>query len=285
MPILQIFTKTPGYPYYYFFSVICIKFKRAMVYVVCCVPVCPIRAEPSHKAEMVSQLLFGEAGILLEEVKDFIKIKCLYDCYEGWCQLSQLAVGIGYQPEASPAVLVGDWTDKVSINGATAFVSMGTPVIAPAHVDITIGPYRTSYLIASPWHLANAQPTPEAIRSRAVRFLNTSYLWGGRSVFGIDCSGFVQQVFRFFNIPLLRDAHLQAKQGEDIGFLQEGRCGDLAFFDDDEGMITHVGILLNEQEIIHASGKVRIDKIDNAGIVNTDTHQRTHKLRIIKRYF
>jgi len=92
-------------------------------------------------------------------------------------------------------------------------------------------------------------------------------------------------VYRFFNIPLLRDAYLQATQGESVGFLQEVKCGDLAFFDNAEGRITHVGILLNESEIIHASGKVRIDKIDNAGIINTDTGLRTHQLRIIKRYF
>ena len=256
-----------------------------MVYVVCCVPVSPLRREPSHESEMVSQLLFGESGSILEETKDFLKIKGLHDGYEGWCQRSQLASGQGYVPDASSSIYVSDWTDLVSINGIAAHVPMGTPVIAPAHVDITIGPYRISYLVASPWNAATASPTPEAVRARAARLLNTPYLWGGRSVFGIDCSGFAQLVFRFFNYSLKRDAHLQATQGEPIGFLQEARCGDLAFFDDDEGKITHVGILLNDQEIIHASGKVRIDKIDNAGIVNTDTHQRTHRLRIIKRYF
>jgi cell wall-associated NlpC family hydrolase len=110
-------------------------------------------------------------------------------------------------------------------------------------------------------------------------------LWGGRSVFGIDCSGFAQAVYEFLNIALLRDAKLQALHGEVVNFLQEARCGDLAFFDDETGEIIHVGILINEKEIIHASGKVRIDKIDNEGIVNTDTGERTHRLRIIKRYF
>ncbi len=256
-----------------------------MIYVVCCVPVSPLRAEPSHKSEMVSQLLFGEAAVILEEVRDFVKIKCLHDDYEGWCQRSQLARGVGYEPDGKNSIYISDWTDQVSINGTTAHVPMGAPVIVPAHVDITIGTYRISYLVSSPWNAATAVPGPEAIRARAFRFLNTPYLWGGRSVFGIDCSGFTQLVFRFFNIKLHRDAYQQATQGDPVGFLQEARCGDLAFFDNEEGRITHVGILLNEQEIIHAAGKVRVDRIDNAGIMNTDTNQRTHKLRIIKRYF
>jgi cell wall-associated NlpC family hydrolase len=115
-------------------------------------------------------------------------------------------------------------------------------------------------------------------------YLNTPYLWGGRSVFGIDCSGFAQQVYRFFNKHLPRDASQQALQGEVVGFLQEAICGDLAFFDNEEGRITHVGILLDAQTIIHSSGRVKIDKIDNQGIFTTDKGERTHNLRIIKRY-
>jgi cell wall-associated NlpC family hydrolase len=114
--------------------------------------------------------------------------------------------------------------------------------------------------------------------------LNSTYLWGGRSVFGIDCSGFTQSVFKFLNVHLLRDAQQQATQGELVAFLQQAHCGDLAFFDDGEGHIIHVGILLNAHEIIHAAGKVRIDKIDNQGIIEADTGQRTQRLRIIKRY-
>ncbi|MGF7230079.1 C40 family peptidase, partial [Arachidicoccus sp.] len=125
--------------------------------------------------------------------------------------------------------------------------------------------------------------TEENIRKTAMTYLNTSYLWGGRSAFGLDCSGFTQQVFQYFNIQLPRDAYQQAGVGGSVGFLQECRCGDLAFFDNEEGRITHVGIMLDKENIIHASGKVRIDKIDAQGIVRLDTSLHTHKLRIIKR--
>jgi cell wall-associated NlpC family hydrolase len=166
-----------------------------------------------------------------------------------------------------------------------AHVPMGTPLMDADNAQRLSSTLRIDYRLIKSWNAAIATPAPESIQARATRFLNTPYLWGGRSVFGVDCSGFTQMVFRFFNIPLLRDAYLQASQGEVIGFLQEARCGDLAFFDNAEGRITHVGILLNAHEIIHSSGQVRIDKIDNAGIVNTDSGARTHQLRIIKRYF
>jgi cell wall-associated NlpC family hydrolase len=123
----------------------------------------------------------------------------------------------------------------------------------------------------------------ESIRYIAFKFLNTAYLWGGRTVWGIDCSGYVQMVYKFFGIQLMRDAYMQSAQGDAVGFLEEVHCGDLAFFEDDERKIIHVGLLLNSNQVIHASGKVRVDIIDNQGIVNSDTGERTHQLRIIKR--
>lgn len=256
-----------------------------MQYAVCTVPVSPLRATDSHRSEMVSQLLLGECGSVLEESRDFIKLKTLYDDYEGWCQRSQLELMAEQPGDQQSQVLVGDYTDRVIINGTEAHLPMGTVVIAPAGEELQLGHYKLRYQLASPWHAGTAVVSEEAITARAMRYLNTSYLWGGRTVFGIDCSGFTQSVFRFFNYKLLRDAYLQATQGEPIGFLQEVRCGDLGFFDNEEGRITHVGIMLNPQQIIHASGKVRIDKIDNAGIIHTETGMRTHKLRMVRRYF
>jgi Cell wall-associated hydrolases (invasion-associated proteins) len=256
-----------------------------MAYAVCRVPVAPLRAEAAHESEMSSQLLLAEAGTVLEETKDFVRLQCLHDGYEGWCQRRQLAFTNTWHPDAGNLLLTAGWVNAITINGIPARVPMGVPVLSTDNAHQLQHTLRIHYGNSAVWDAAKSIPTPEAMVERASLFLNTSYIWGGRSVFGIDCSGFVQMVYRFFNIPLLRDAWMQATHGEVVGFLQEARCGDLAFFDDAEGRITHVGILLNDHEIIHASGNVRIDRIDNAGIVNTDTGQRTHQLRIIKRYF
>jgi cell wall-associated NlpC family hydrolase len=128
----------------------------------------------------------------------------------------------------------------------------------------------------------------ESLISAAKLYMNAPYQWGGRTNAGIDCSGLTQMAFKLCGKPMLRDAELQATEGETVDFLQHARCGDLAFFDNPEGKIVHVGILLNDHTIIHAtdtSGRVVIDKIDQGGIVSTTLRKRTHSLRLIKRYF
>lgn len=253
-----------------------------MMYLVCCVPVSPVRAEASHKSEMVSQVLFGEAAEVLEEVTDkWVRIRCLYDGYEGWTKLHMFTE----IPEPTARVashITADWENEIHFNGQVMHVPFGCDLRALQNGNAEWGKYSWSF---KGNHLdpQYTKPNEKNIRKLSAAFLNTAYLWGGRSVFGIDCSGFVQLVYKSIGIPLLRDASQQAGQGEAIGFLQEAICGDLAFFDNTEGRIVHVGILLNDHEIIHASGKVRIDKIDNQGIINTDTAERTHKLRIVKR--
>ncbi|MGC4102776.1 C40 family peptidase [Ferruginibacter sp.] len=247
-----------------------------MQYAVCSVPVAPIRKEPDHRTEMSSQLLFGECcEVINTTVKGWLQVTCKADGYEGWCQKGQLKL-VDEEAYNNETVLAADWVNTVEYNAAPMFVPLGSLVSLNNTTAIFKGKH---------WQPATAKRDAATIKDIAFRFLNTAYLWGGRSVFGIDCSGFAQAVYKFLNVPLLRDAHMQATQGEPVGFLQEARCGDLAFFDDAAGEIVHVGILLNDKEIIHASVKVRIDKIDSAGIINTDTGERTHQLRIIKRYF
>jgi hypothetical protein len=241
-----------------------------MNYAVCRVPVAPVRMGPDHRNEMINQLLFGECCRVIAAEKDgWIKIENKFDGYAGWCSQSQFEVVDEAYYSADNNRLAADWVNEITYNGLRMHVPLGSVV---RDMDVN-----------STWVPARAKKEAATVKEIACKFLNSSYLWGGKSVFGIDCSGFTQSVFKFLDIPLLRDAHQQAAQGELVGFLQEARCGDLAFFDNPEGQIIHVGILLSNHEIIHAAGKVRIDKIDHEGIVNAETGQRTQRLRIIKR--
>ncbi|MES2773167.1 MAG: C40 family peptidase [Bacteroidota bacterium] len=246
---------------------------------ICTVPVSPMRAEPAHQHEIVSQLLFGEAVELLETgSKGWLRVKCCYDNYEGWVTQTHLTETPG--ETLFGAAIAGNWVNTVLQNGKPMHIPFGA--MLPAEDHITTASFEWDFT-----GVKRVTPQPFSapqFLTIANTFLNTAYMWGGRSVFGIDCSGFAQQVFKHFSIAIPRDACLQVALGEGLGFLQEAKLGDLAFFDEPDGRITHVGILLNDHEIIHASGKVRIDTIDSQGIISSDTGLRTHQLRVIKRF-
>jgi cell wall-associated NlpC family hydrolase len=124
--------------------------------------------------------------------------------------------------------------------------------------------------------------TRGSICDTALLYLNAPYLWGGRSPFGIDCSGLVQMVFRINGFRMKRDASMQAGQGSQVSFADSAEPGDIAFFENEEGIISHTGIVLHGKKIIHASGRVRIDDLDHEGIFNQELKKYTHKLRLIK---
>ncbi len=255
-----------------------------MSFVIAIVPVSPMRSEVSHRAEMVSQLLFGETAKVLESTKDFTKIQSIYDDYIGWCQTSQLAAIPEDLLNNSNNALTANYLSEITCNGASMQIPMGCPVglFQKGQTQIGNDLFNVSVSLTQP---SAALVNESAINAIANSYLNTPYLWGGKSIFGIDCSGFTQQVYRSLGMALPRDAYQQAALGEVVGFLQEAKCGDLAFFDNAEGKITHTGLMLNNATIIHSSGKVRIDPIDNMGIVNKLSGERTHQLRIIKRNF
>jgi hypothetical protein len=244
-----------------------------------------MRADASHRSEMVSQQLFGEKSIIVEKIEDnWVKIKLKYDGYMGWVQQSHLSEIDEEHYLKVDKDLTSDWVNEVDYNGHIMMVPMGSSLSAFSNGK-AFWRKSTVYFGGKVWNPDEIKINPKLVKQVAFKFLNTSYLWGGKSVFGIDCSGYAQMVYKFLNKQLPRDAWQQAEEGEVVNFLQEAQTGDLAFFDNEEGRITHVGILLNEHEIIHSSGKVRIDKIDTQGIMNLETKLRTHKLRIIKRYF
>lgn len=253
-----------------------------MSVLICIVPVAPMRAEAAHRSEQTSQLLFGEVCELLEQTKDFFRVRIVYDNYEGWCQASQLTEIEEAKLNEQSTLLAGDYINAITINNKMMNIPFGSSLALLNDGKGSFGKNETLYK-GSYLDVKDNVFDEETIKNCAYKFLNTSYLWGGRSVFGVDCSGFTQMVFKCVGVHLLRDAYQQATQGEAIGFLQEVRCGDLGFFDNEAGKITHVGILLDANTIIHSSGKVRIDMIDNVGIINEDSGKRTHNLRVIKR--
>ena len=251
---------------------------NVMQHVVSIAAVCPVRADASHKSEMVSQLLLGEAAEVLDDKGDFIKIRCRYDGYEGWCAKSQLAA-LNNIEAVTPATFIARRNGSGLLNGLNIPLSIASPVFEKA----VAGNYTIEFEEAVPTIVLPQNEDQAAfIKQLTYQYINTPYLWGGKSSFGIDCSGFSQQVYKMLGIKLLRDAYQQATQGKEIT-LYEAVCGDLAFFDNAEGRITHVGILLDNKTIIHASGYVRIDPIDATGITHSVTGERTHALKLVKR--
>ncbi|CAN5151328.1 C40 family peptidase [soil metagenome] len=247
----------------------------------CCVPVSPLRTEPAHRSEMVSQQLFGETCNIIESTNDWVKVKCDFDGYEGWCQEAHVRA-IESDSKNNLILFAEDVINVLEFHSNLMLIPMGACLSGYQEKK---GIWEDEEIVYSGkvWNAADVAITPDLIRKVSYKFLNTSYLWGGKSIFGIDCSGFVQTVFKFLNIKLLRDASSQITQGKEIDFSQ-ATAGDLAFFNNEEGKIIHVGILLNSSNIIHASGKVRLDAIDAKGIINSETLQRTHHLNKVMRH-
>jgi gamma-D-glutamyl-L-lysine dipeptidyl-peptidase len=251
---------------------------------ICCVPVAPMRSDPSHRSEMVSQILFGETCDITEELEDgWLRINTHQDHYIGCCQRSHFLTGITREDYFAKAYS-GNWKNELRWNGDPMQIPLGCP-LPRLEKNATKWMEVSVEYSGARWYPDSTKITAQVVKEIAYQFINTPYLWGGRTVYGIDCSGFSQMVYRLLGIALPRDAYQQAGGGELLTFLPEVKCGDLAFFDNEQGKITHVGILLNERQIIHASGKVRVDMIDHQGILQAETGERTHRLRVMKRFF
>lgn len=231
---------------------------------ICNVTVAPVRAENSDKAEIVTEMLFGESADILEVNKNWTKIKMHYDGYEGWIDTKQLRLVTEEDLARRKVTVVTEDFSSVLMKDGKTLLSMGSEVEFPVVASRRSHDFRESIALA------------------AKEFLNVPYLWGGKSFFAIDCSGFTQLVYKIHDIKLPRDTYQQAEIGVPLTFVEESQPGDLAFFENPEGKIIHVGIMLDNQRIIHASGKVRIDILDSTGIFNKEMNKHTHKLRVIK---
>jgi cell wall-associated NlpC family hydrolase len=254
-----------------------------MPYGICNLSIVPLRIEPSDKSEMVSQLLFGEHFTVLEIREKWSKISIAFDNYEGWIdtnQYLQISEENYFEIEESKKTLAGELIDfATDENDNFLTIAIGATLPFYNTKNLKLGTFNYRY----EGQVFTVKQPKESLIKMAIKFLNSPYLWGGKTPFGIDCSGFTQMVYKLCGHKLLRDAGQQATQGEALSFIEESEPGDLAFFDNEEGVIVHVGIIMKDNYIIHAHGKIRIDRIDHSGIFNVDTQRHTHKLRVIKK--
>jgi len=269
-----------------------------MNYGICSISIVPMRATPAHRSEMVNQLLFGEIYTVLEKEQGWHRIRLEHDGYEGWIHELQSTLIDDQEYERlvesySPCTL--DIVQMVvNEDRKTAFplvIGSTLPGIEEVHFQIAGETYRYEGQISDASEVEDADTEEDLmdvkhnLMTEAMSYRHAPYLWGGRSPMGIDCSGLTQMIFRLKNVSLPRDAAQQAGSGETVNLLEEARPADLAFFDDEEGRIIHVGILVDRNHILHASGQVRVDMIDHQGIYHEKDGKYTHKLRLIKRIF
>lgn len=247
-----------------------------MQYGICSLSIVPLRLEASDASELVSQLLYGDFFKVIEQRKKWSKIRLNFDGYEGWIDNKQYVeiseLKFKNLKQSTPIYA----TDLVE------FIENSSKELIP----IPLGASLNGLSVLKHTHNGNTTSgvlPKNNILQTASFYLNAPYLWGGKTPFGIDCSGFTQMVYKLNGYKLLRDASQQATQGEALSFIEESEPGDLAFFDNAEGHIIHVGIIMKDNYIIHAHGKVRVDRLDHTGIYNTELKTHTHKLRVIKK--
>ncbi|WP_229969067.1 C40 family peptidase [Pontibacter harenae] len=245
-----------------------------------------MRAETSDKAEIVSQLLFGECYEVVGKQDNWLQVQLASDGYRGWIDFKQhTTVTQQYFQEWTEArhPRAMDLVQVVSDQDVRIPIGIGSylPFFDGMNIRVNQNFYLYNGRVSNP---VASGSTAQLVKV-AANFHKAPYLWGGKSIFGIDCSGFVQQVYGLCGYQMPRDAYQQVSHGEEVHFVSQTQPGDLAYFSNSEGRITHVGIMLEGQKIIHASGEVRIDTLDHNGIYNADLKRHSHQLRVIKRIF
>lgn len=251
----------------------------------CRLSLVPVRGEASERAEMVTQLLFGDLYQVLayNASREWLHIQLAADGYQGWINHKlHHAVTADFYEEAlqRPPIASLEISGQLQLPGQVLHVVLGSllPLSPQALFQAEDG-----VKFRGKTHAISKIKEAAILKEFAFKYIDSPYLWGGKSPFGIDCSGFTQMVYRLGGYQLQRDASQQARGGVAVASLAEVTLGDLAFFNNPEGRITHVGMVLAGQKIIHASGRVRVDRLDEKGIYNEQEKTYTHALSHLRR--
>lgn len=256
-----------------------------MSYGICTLNSVALRKEPSNRSEMVSQILFGETFVITESEDHWLKIISDFDSYEAWVHKEQIVF------------INSDIYSKITANNSTVsnefitFISNKNNDLQTITMGSSLPLFKkntfkfSDHIYEFEGKINSSKLSKNKLIRTAYLLLNTPFLWGGRTPLGLDCSGFIQLVYKINGYKLFRDSVQQVTQGEVLSFIEESEPGDLAFFDNEEGEIVHVGIILADHHIIHCHEKVRIDRLDQSGIYNIDRKRHTHKLRVLKQIF
>ena len=239
------------------------------MYGICHLSIIPVRKNSTSKSELISQLIYGELFEVIEKKEKWFYIESIDDKYCGWINYSQ------FKEISKQDFKKVKKTESKLLNNISAEIE-----IENGNMSITIGSKVSSAFILN-HKLKQEEYSKNSIIENSLKFLNSPYLWGGRTPYGIDCSGFSQQVYKLNGFQLPRDASQQALQGKEVK-LEKAKPGDLAFFG--EKKITHVGIIIDSNKIVHAFGCVRIDYLNEKGIINSTSKKITHYLKKINTY-
>lgn len=251
---------------------------------VCRLSLISVRADGNDKAELVSQLLFGEHYEVFAVSKDkkWLKIRIHFDQYEGWIDARQHH---SITREHFDYINRADFKISTDITTSILYNKTPLPILMGSIIPISgseLFRMEEQFAFNGESKSLGLKRDVEFLKITARKYLNSPYQWGGKSPFGIDCSGFVQLVFKINGYKLLRDSSQQARQGKAVSF-KDIQPGDLVFFKSKECQIVHVGIFIGDDKIIHASGKVRIDHLSEEGILHADSKVYTHTFSHIRR--
>ena len=255
---------------------------------ICALSAVPVRAEASDKAELVTELLFGDCYTVLATQGNWLHVESAADQYQGWIDYKQhtpvsAAYFEAWRAQEHPRAL--DLVQVVSDADTRQPITVGCRLPFFDGMTLKVGDKCLFYngTATNPTQPTTPERQLALLRKLGLLYLRAPYVWGGKSVFGLDCSGLTQQLFGLLGVQLPRDAYQQIALGQPVDFVSQARPGDLAFFENADGRIVHVGVVFDEGHILHAHGEVRLDPLDHHGIFNRNRQKYSHKLRLIKR--